>query len=253
MSSDWYPGIDRFCGHWKHAPMLQQTFETLKQTFAEGNDACIDASKSLVECACRVIIETLDDPVNPIKDWKDSPIKSDNPSFNSWVSASLKLLEIQSVRDDPFNKVISKHFELVDALGKFRDKAGPLSHGREGFAQKLSAHHRRAAVLAADALVTFLHEAYLEREPDAATTLEPYERFKKSNAVIDRFASASATSDDDGWLVVTLQLPENETRELRVEPSRILFGSDREAYKDVLGLCREAEAVAGEEEPEEAA
>ena len=253
MSSDWYPGIERFCGHWKHAPMLQQTFETLKQTFAEGNDACIDASKSLVECACRVIIETLDDPVNPVKDWKNSPIKGENPSFNNWVSAGLMLLEIQSVRDDPFSKVISRHFDLVDALGKFRDKAGPVSHGREGFAQKLSAHHRRAAVLAADALVTFLHEAYLEREPDATTTLEPYERFDKSNAVIDRFVSATAAPNDDGWLVVTLQLPENETRELLVEPSRLLFGSDREAYKDILGMCREAEAIAGDEEPVEAA
>jgi hypothetical protein len=232
--------------------MLQQTFDTLKQTFNEGNDACIDASKSLVECACRVIIETMDDPINPIKDWKNSPIKSENPSFNSWVSASLMLLEIQSVRDDPFSKVISKHFDLVDALGKFRDKAGPVSHGKEGFAQRLSAHHRRAAVLAADALVTFLHEAYLEREPDAATTLEPYERFDKSNAVIDRFVSATASPNDDGWLVVTLQLPENETRELLVEPSRLLFGSDREAYKDILGLCREAEATAGDEAPEEA-
>lgn len=47
MSSDWYPGIEQFCEHWKHAPMLQQTFETLKQTFADGNDACIDASKAL--------------------------------------------------------------------------------------------------------------------------------------------------------------------------------------------------------------
>lgn len=102
--------------------------------------------------------------MNPIKDWKNSPIKGESPSFNNWVSAGLMLLEIQSVRDDPFSKVISRHFDLVDALGKFRDKAGPVSHGKEGFAKKLSAHHRRAAVLAADALVTFLHEAYLERE-----------------------------------------------------------------------------------------
>lgn len=44
MSAEWYPGIKVFCAHWRHAPMLQQTFETLEQTFAEGNDACIDAS-----------------------------------------------------------------------------------------------------------------------------------------------------------------------------------------------------------------
>lgn len=178
--------------------------------------------------------------MNPIKDWKNSPIKGESPSFNNWVSAGLMLLEIQSVRDDPFSKVISRHFDLVDALGKFRDKAGPVSHGKEGFAKKLSAHHRRAAVLAADALVTFLHEAYLERESDPGTTLEPYERFPNSNALIDFHVEAEAASSEDGWLDVTLRLPGGETLDLTVEPSRLLFGVDREAYKYVLGLCRDA-------------
>lgn len=253
MSSDWYPGIERFCGHWKHAPMLQQTFETMKQAFAEDNDACIDASKSLVECACRVIIENLDDPTNPIKDWKNSPIMGENPSFNSWVSAGLKLLDIQSVRDDPFSKVISKHFDLVDALGKFRDRAGPVSHGKEGFAKKLSAHHRRAAILAADALVTFLHEAYLEREPDPVVTLEPYERFPQSNALIDFHVEADATGNEDGWVEVTFRLPDGETLDITVEPSRLLFGVDREAYKYVLGLCRDASLPPEQDTPGEAA
>lgn len=252
MSSDWYPGIQQFCAHWIHAPMLQQTFETLKQTFADGNDACIDASKSLVECACRVIIETLDDPVNPIKDWKSSPIKVESPSFNNWVSAAFMLLEIQSVRDDPFSKVISRHFDLVDALGRFRDKAGPVSHGKEGFAHKLSAHHRRAAVLAADALVTFLHEAYLAREADPVTTLEPYERFPNSNALIDFHVEAEAASSEDGWLDVTLRLPGGETLDLTVEPSRLLFGVDREAYRYVLGLCRDASLPPAKDDEEAA-
>lgn len=240
MSSEWYPGIERFCGHWNHAPMLQQTFDTLKQTFAEGNDACIDASKGLVECACRVIIENLDDPSNPIKEWRDSPIKAETPSFKDWVSGALRLLNLTEGRDDPFNKLLSQHFKLVDELGRFRNMAGPISHGKEGFAHKLSAHHRRAAVLAADALVTFLHEAYLEREPDPVTTLEPYERFPKSNSLIDFHVEAEATSNEDGWLDVTLRLPGGDTLDLTVEPSRLLFGVDREAYKYVLGLCRDA-------------
>lgn len=244
MSSDWYPGIQRFCGHWKHAPMLQQTFETLKQTFAEDHDACIDASKGLVECACRVIIENLDDPSNSIKDWKDSPIKAETPSFKDWISAALRLLDLTESRDDPFSKLLSQHFKLVDELGRFRNLAGPISHGKEGFAHKLSAHHRRAAVLAADALVTFLHEAYLEREPDPVTTLEPYERFPKSNNLIDFYVEAEAESTEDGWLEITLRLPGEETFALTVEPSRLLFGVDREAYKYVVGLCRDASVLA---------
>lgn len=253
MSRDWYPGIERFCGHWKNAPMLQQTFDTLKQTFAEDHDACIDASKGLVECACRVLIENLDDPANPIKDWKNSPIKAETPTFQNWVSAALQLLSLAESRDDPFSKLLSQHFKLVDELGRFRNLAGPISHGKQGFAHKLSAHHRRAAVLAADALVTFLHEAYLEREPDPVTTLEPYERFHNSNNLIDFHVEAEAASNEDGWLDITLQLPGDETLGLTIEPSRLLFGVDREAYKYVLGLCRDASLPLAEEDSDEAA
>ena len=72
MSADWYPGIKDFCAHWSHAQMLQQTFATLESEFARDSDACIDAAKGLVECACRLIIEELDDPAAPLK-----PTRSD--------------------------------------------------------------------------------------------------------------------------------------------------------------------------------
>ena len=103
--------------------------------------------------------------------------------------AAVRLLALSEARDDPFNKVISQHFMLTEALGKFRDIAGTISHGKDGLSNKLSAHHRRAALLAADAIVSFLHQAYLEREPDPFRTFEPYERFEASNAIINEFAS----------------------------------------------------------------
>jgi len=85
MSGDWYPAIRAFCNHWRDAPMLQQTFATLESEFADDNDACIDAAKSLVECACRVIIDELDDPLAPIK-----PEASDTP-INALVGVAIRL------------------------------------------------------------------------------------------------------------------------------------------------------------------
>ena len=242
MSIDWYPGIIAFCDHWRHAPMLQQTFDTLESEFKDDNDACIDAAKAFVECACRLLIQELDDPLNPITAWPDSPVKSAHPTFNSWVVAAVRLLSITERRDDPFGKVIAQHYNLTDALGRFRDLAGTISHGKEGLSRKLSAHHRRSAVLAADALVTFLHEAYLEREPDPMRTFEPYERFQASNALIDDIVTMKAEPDDNGYLSsVSIFLPEREEVVLTFEPSRLLFGVDREAYKSVLNACREAQ------------
>jgi hypothetical protein len=253
MSADWYPGIRAFCAHWNHAPMLQQTFETLEREFGDENDACIDAAKGFVECACKLLIRELDDPQNPIRGWPDSPIQNSHPSFKNWVVAAVRLLELSEERDDPFNKVISQHFTLAEALGKFRDIAGTISHGKEGFSGKLSIHHRRAALLAADAIVAFLHEAYLERELDPIRTFEPYERFNEPNSVIDQRVAFVAETNDEGLLDVRFYLPGGDEMLLSVEASKFLFGVDRYAYKTVLAACREAKAAEAETaEPKDA-
>jgi hypothetical protein len=238
MSADWYPGLRAFCTHWKHAPMLQQTFETLEREFADENDACIDAAKGLVECACRVLIEELDDPLSPTK-----PAAGDTP-LGHLVGLATRLLNLGAVRHRAFSDLIKQHNKLTETLRVLRNEAGTVSHGKDGFIAKLSAHHRRSALLAADAIVTFLHEAYLEREPDPIRTLEPFERFAVSNAIIDEFTTVRAEMDENGLLRAVVVLPDGEEVPLAIEVSRLLFGIDREAYKLVLNACREAKAAA---------
>ena len=236
MSADWYPGIQAFCSHWRHAPMLQQTLDTLEREFADDSDASIDAAKALVECACRLLVEELDDPAAPLK-----PAKSDIP-LAELLGLATRMLDLGEVRDRAFATLIKEHNRLADALRVFRNEAGTVSHGKDGFIRKLSVHHRRAALLAADAIVTFLHEAHLERDPDPVLTLEPFERFAKSNATIDEYAAIIAEADEDGILRARVLLPNNEEITLTVEPSRLLFGVDREAYKLALNTCRGAAA-----------
>lgn len=239
MSADWYPGIRSFCAHWKHAQMLQQTFEALEREFTSENDACIDAAKGFVECACRVLIEELDDPLAPLK-----PQAADTP-LGELVGIATRLLDLGAIRHRAFSVLIKQHNKLTETLRVLRNEAGTVSHGKDGFIAKLSAHHRRSAVLAADAIVTFLYEAYLEREPDPVRTLEPYERFEESNALIDELcALRSEDGTDDGLLHVSVLLPDGEEVALAIETSRVLFGVDREAYKFVLNSCREARAAA---------
>ncbi len=241
MSVDWTPGIRAFCAHWSHAPMLQQTFATLESEFERDSDACIDAAKGLVECACRLIIEELDDPAAPLK-----PSKSDVP-LAELLGLATRALELGEIRDRAFSNLIREHNKLADALRVLRNEGGTVSHGKDGFIAKLSTHHRRASMLAADAIITFLHEAYLEREPDPVLTLEPFERFGDGNALIDAHSSLVAEADDEGGLLVTITLPNKEEIPLAVTPAQLLFGVDREAYKLALNACREVEAD-GEEE-----
>lgn len=240
--SDWYPGIRAFCAHWQHAPMLQQTFETLERDFDEGNDACIDAAKGLVECACRLLNEELADPVSPLP-----PLAAD-AALSDLVGRATRLLDLGSTRHRAFANLIREHNRLTEALRVLRNEAGPVSHGKDGFIAKLSVHHRRGALLAADAIITFLHEAYLEREPDPVRTFEPYERFAASNDQIDRYSSVRVDSDEEGLPVAFVSLPNGDEIPIPLEASRLLFGIDREAYKVARNACREVQLAAPVEE-----
>jgi hypothetical protein len=108
MSVDWYPGIKAFCVHWRHAPMLQQTFETLEREFTDENDACIDAAKGFVECACRLLIEELDDPLSPKK-----PTAPDT-ALGELVGLTTRMLDLGAVRHRAFSDLIKQHNKLTD-------------------------------------------------------------------------------------------------------------------------------------------
>lgn len=238
MSDSWYPGIKSFCQHWHSAPMLQQTLDTLEREFQSDNDACIDAAKAMVECACRVILGNLDDPAAP------STPREQNPDFGAWLSAAVRALKLDQVRDASFRKLISQYYKLATTLGDLRNNAGSVSHGRDGFLLKLSLHQRRAALLAADAIVMFLHEAYLEQEPELVRTREPYERFTRINALIDRNVGVAALeSEYEAAVDIAVSLPNDDVITLTIEVSRLLFEFDRDAYVAALIACREVNST----------
>jgi abortive infection Abi-like protein len=232
VSLDWYPGIREFAVYWPDATMLQQTYEALEKNFIDENDACIDCAKAVVEVACRIIVDELDNPSLPVR-----PAEA-NPPFGMWVSAAVRVLKLGDVRDNAFQKLVSQHHKLTETLGTLRNDAGPVSHGREGFIARLSTYHRRAAILSADAIVAFLHQAYLEAQFDLAQTREPYERFSTFNDVIDENVSLEAQVDDEGDLSVTVRLPGGDFLPVTVTPSQFLFQVDRAAYIEALNAAR---------------
>ena len=245
MTLDWCPGIREACSHWHDAPMLQQTFQELERTLAEDNDACIDSAKAIVEVVCQIILQELDSPSNPVR-----PVEA-LPTFGAWMSAAVRALKLGDIRHNGFQKLVSQHRKLTDALGDLRNDAGTASHGREGFLQRLSVHHHRSAVLSADAIVTFLHQAYLEAELDLVRTREPYERFDHLHRMIDAQVSLQADVDEEGFLAVDVTLPSGDVLPLRVEASRLLYQLDRDAYVEALNAARGAPAPVVEQDGEQ--
>jgi hypothetical protein len=236
MSTDWYPAIRECCAHWQDAQMLQQTFDALETSFSTDNDACIDSAKCIVEVVCQIIVDELDSPTLQIKP------KEASPSFGVWVAAAVRALKLGDIRHSAFRKLISDHHRLTTSLGDLRNDAGPVSHGKDGFIEKLSIYHRRAAVLSADAIVAFLHQAYRETQLNLLRTREPYERFPAQNEMIDKWCSYTAAEiDADGSLSVRVALPGDESLVYHPTPSEFLFQFDRTAYIEALNAADSAE------------
>jgi Abortive infection C-terminus len=228
MSDDWCPGIREACRYWPDAPMLQHTFQALERDLEAQSDAAIDACKGLVECVCKLILDELEDPASPVR-----PSKPD-ANIIEWFAAARRVLGVSDVRDRGFANLVKHHNSLAESLRDLRNESGPVSHGRSGFIQTLSAYHRRSAALAADALVTFLHQAYLEADVDLRRTNEPYDRFVRFNALIDEFVSIESRTDDQGALILWAVLPSGDAVSLAAEPSRLLYQLDRDGYIEAL-------------------
>lgn len=245
MSLDWCPGIREACTHWREATMLQQTFEALERTLEQDNDACIDCAKSIVEVFCRIIVDELDSPTQPVKP------KATAPDFGEWVGAAVRVLKLGENQNNKFLKLVSQHHKLTTALGDLRNESGPVSHGRDGFLAKLSVHHRRSAVLSADALVTFLHHAYLEAQRDPVNSREPWERFGAFNQLIDSNAGLELVTDDDGNSELRVLLPGGDTLSLNISVSRLLYQLDRDAYIEALNAARNVPVSAAEQDEDQ--
>lgn len=227
---DWCPGIRDACAHWRNAPMLQHTFEALQASFESESDASIDAAKGLVECICRVIVDQLDSSISPLRPGDEAPI-------TKWVATAIRLLKPNDSRDRNFADLVKHHNGLAESLRVMRNDAGPLSHGKDGFLQALTKYHRRAAILAADAIVAFLHQAYLDRQLDPISSREPWERFAENNALIDSHVRLVVDAEDDDSPTLRFLLPSGDEVPINIEVSRLLYQLDRDAYVEALNAA----------------
>lgn len=205
----------------------------------------VEHVKSFIESVCLTIMGELREPM-----------PSSNPSTTDLLVAALSPLGLRNTRGaSKLDKVLSGFNRLADALSEMRNDNGPVAHGKDAFLDALTADHARAFLHAGDAILGVLLSALEGKQPDLIVTREPYESFPHLNARIDRAVSVEARIDEDGerpMVVFSVATgPRGEAIELRVEPSRLLYGIDRSAYIEVLRTADLVVAEAAEGEGEE--
>jgi len=237
------PNYRRARQRWPNAPTLAKGHDALDVCFNGNSHGLVEHVKSFVESVCLTIMGEF-----------RTPMPSARPSTTDLLVAALDPLGLKNTRGATrLDKVLSGFNRLADAISDMRHETGPVAHGKDGFLDAIATDHARAFLHAGDAILGILMSALDGTEPDLIATREPYERFPHLNERIDRAVAVEARIDEDrdrAIVVVSVATgPRGEAIELRVEPSRLLYEVDREAYVEIL---KTAQLAVEEEKGEEA-
>jgi hypothetical protein len=219
------PNYRRARDRWGDAPTLARHYDTVEEAYGGSGHSLIESVKSYVECVCRTIIADYGAAVDT------------NASTTELLVAALDRLGLRNSRGaSRFDRVLSAHNKLADALSDARNHDAPIAHGKDGFLDALANHHVRLYLLTGDTILSLLLGAIDGSEPNLIHTREPYERFEHFNSAIDGAVGVESEVDyDDGVVVLEFRTPAlSEGLKLRVEPSRLLYGMDRAAYVEIL-------------------
>jgi hypothetical protein len=240
---DFAPGFRAAAIRWPDAPNLAAHYKDVVTTFDNGGASIVELCKSFIEMVCITILQESGETVK------------DLAPTTEYLRDALAAIGVTNTRgSDVFDKVLSAHNKLSDALAGVRNHHGSVAHGRDGFLDRLESHHARMYVVGTDTILSLLLSAYDGVLPSLPHTREPHEQFEHLNQRIDTSTGVQAIVDDDGTLVVTLKAGGLPKFDLRVQASQLLFYIDRRGYVDVLdavrGLVIESELDDEEDDPE---
>lgn len=191
--------------------IVDQQVQAIEDAIERVPDFAFDLAKTLVESVCKTILEDIGRPADP--NWDAPKIMRETTTYLSMLpSGQPNAAKAQ----ESIAKTLNGLNTTVQGLCELRNEYGIASHGRDGFSARLDVRQATLAAQAADTIVSFLYRIHRDALTQAPGTRVYYEDHADFNEVFDR---------------------DNETirlGDLELLPSRVLFHTDREAYKAAL-------------------
>ena len=190
---------------------IEQQIHAIENALESVPDFAFDLSKTLVESVCKTVLADIGQQADT--NW-------DAPKLLRETTNRLALLPRN--HPDPtkaresVEKTIRGLLQTIQGLCELRRGYGMASHGRDVFSARLDLRQATLAAQAADTIVSFLYRIHRDALMQTPGVRVYYEDHTDFNEAFDR----------DNELI--------RLGDLELLPSRVLFHSDREAYKAAL-------------------
>lgn len=193
------------------AEAIEQQIHAIENALESVPDFAFDLSKTLVESVCKTVLADIGQPADP--NW-------DCPRIMKETTNRLSLLP----RDHPdpakaresVEKTLRGLSHTIQGLCELRNQHGMASHGRDTQAARMDVRQATLAAQAADTIVSFLYRIHRDALSQTPGTRVYYEDHADFNRDFDERNEPIRLGD------------------LVLQPSRVLFLADREAYKAAL-------------------
>jgi hypothetical protein len=190
---------------------IEQQIHAIESALESIPDFAFDLSKTLVESVCKTVLADIGQPADP--NW-------DAPKLLRETTNRLSLLphghpDPAKARES-VEKTIRGLLQTIQGLCELRNNYGMASHGRDGFSARLDLRQATLAAQAADTIVSFLYRIHRDALSQAPGSRVYYEDHADFNESFDR--------DYDVVRIGVVELL----------ASRVLYHTDKEAYKAAL-------------------
>lgn len=194
-------------------PQIEPLVEDIERASIKNAGATIDCAKALLECVCKTILRE-----------RGIELEKDNPELPALFNLALSHMQLAPNTKDRESKAIKGITDVLGGLNRItngisvlRNNEGTISHGKDGDFSPLDNIQAQLVARSIDAAVHFIYSAHKKYPADPTVAFLRYGDIPDFDAYVDDANKTIGIFD------------------FTYEPSKVLFFTDEQAYRYLLG------------------